>query len=171
MAGISHLDEVIDYKGKIINLLANSKEVVGLLLSNPNIDMTSPEAYAVRDNNMYDYDYVDETLTIAKPIIMVEAEVPNMSSPTMKNISVYVQIVVPKTMMKIDGKIFKGVKGNLKDNLARQIDLILNDNNFFGIGGLNTDSLRLAVVPDTLTSTMLTYRTVNFAKNRNVGND
>jgi len=169
MAGVSHLDEIIDYKKKIINLLGMSQKVVGLLLDNPDIDMTSSAAYDVFTNNLFDYDYVDSTATEAKSYIMVEVETV-ATSPTMKDVYTHVQIVVPKTTMKLNTTIFRGIKGNRKDNLARQVDLLLNNSDDFCIGKLQLSKVLLATVPETFTSTMLTYIVPDFGRNRKLGN-
>ena len=72
--------------------------------------------------------------------------------------------------MKLDTKKFKGVKGNRKDNLLRQIDLLLNNSDEFGIGRLSLQSVNVASVPKPYTSSMLTYSTSDFSRNRKVGN-
>ena len=165
MAGVSHLDEIVDFKRAIINALASSPDVVGLLLDDPNVDMESDEAYAVREENIFDYDYVDETQTTAKSYVMVEVEVPS-SGGTMKDLVIYVQVVVHKSLMTLDTTKFKGVKGNRKDNLIRQIDLLLNNSREFGIGKLLPESVTLARVPVRFSSTMLTYSCPNFSIDR-----
>lgn len=169
MAGISHLDEIIDYKKKVINLLGTSQDVVELLADIPDIDMNSDEAYEVFDDNLYDYDYIDETIQEYKSYVMVEAETV-YSSPTVKDVRLYVQIVVPKGDMKLDVRRFRGVKGNRKDNLARRIDLLLNNKDSFGIGRLVLRKVVQAPVPEKYTSTLLVYEIPNFARNRSLGN-
>jgi len=169
MATVSHLDEIVDYKKKVVNLLGTSQDVVGLILNNPSIDMNSDVAYSVFDNNLYDYDYIDETATQDRCYIMVETEA-TTTSPAMKDVYLHVQVVVPKSMMKLDAKIFKGIKGNRKDNLIRQVDLLLNNRDDFGIGRLQLMRVYIATVPTTFTSTMLTYQVPDFGRNRSVGN-
>jgi len=169
MAGVSHLDEIIDDKTKVINMLGTSQKVVGLLLDNPSIDMESDAAYAVFDNNFFDYDYVDDTLLTATALILVDVDVQATSS-TMDEANLYIQVVVSKGYMKLESTVFKGVKGNRKDNLTRQIDLVLRDSRDFGIGKLEFVSAITANVPDSLTSKLITYRIPNFGKDRKLGN-
>ena len=169
MAGKSHLDELIDYKEKVIDLLGQSKAIVGLILDNPNIDMESDAAYAVFDNNLFNYDYVDSTVQIAEPYIMVETR-SESTSPTMKDVYLLIQIVCPKLKMKLDGKIFKGVKGNRCDNLVRQIDLLLNNSKGFGIGRLELLDVDPASVPSKYSSKLITYKVPDFARDRSLGN-
>jgi len=170
MAIETHLDEIIDYKKIIINKIGLSKDVVALLTDNPLIDMDSDAAYDVFDKNLYDYNYVDDTQTADTSLVMVDVEVPSVPTGTIKDLYVFVQVVVPKAQMKLDATKFKGVKGNRKDNLLRQIDLLLNNSQEFGIGKLKLESVNVASVPDKYTSTLLTYSISDFARNRKVGN-
>lgn len=166
----THLDEIIDYKKDIIKKLGLSKEVVGLLLDDPDIDMGSDKAYKVFDDNLFDYNYVDDTQSSTKPLIMVDVEIASIPTDTIKDMYIFVQVAVPKLQMKLDGKKFTGVKGNRKDNLLRQIDLLLNNSLDFGIGRLKLDRVNVAVVPDSYTSTLLTYSISDFARRRGSGN-
>lgn len=166
----THIDELIDYKKIIINKLGLSQNVVSLLTDNPSVDMNSDEAYDVFDKNLFDYNYIDGTQTAATPLVMVDVEIPRVPTGTIKDLYVFVQVAVPKLQMKLDVSKFKGIKGNRKDNLLRQIDLLLNNSNEFGIGKLKLESLNVASVPDSYTSTLLTYSISNFARNRKVGN-
>ena len=170
MAIHTHLDEIIDYKKTIINKIGLSKDVVALLTDNPLIDMDSDVAYDVFDKNLYDYNYVDDTQTADTSLVMVDVEVPSVPTGTIKDLYVFVQVVVPKAQMKLDVTKFNGVKGNRKDNLLRQIDLLLNNSEEFGLGGLKLESVRIAAVPDKYTSTLLTYSISDFARDRAVGN-
>jgi len=170
MAIKTHLDEIIKYKDTIINTIGLSKEVVALLTDNPTIDMASDEAYNVFDKNLYDYNYVDNTQTSDTPLIMVDVEIPSVPTDTIKDLYVFVQVAIPKSQMTLDGKKFVGIKGNRKDNLLRQIDLLLNNKEGLGIGCLSLEGVGVAAVPDKYTSTLLTYSVSNFARDRAVGN-
>lgn len=170
MAGVSHLDEIIDYKKKVIDALGSSQTVVGLLLNNPTIDMSSDEAYSVFQNNLFDYNYINETPQQATALIMVEVEVPRVTSSTIKDMTLYLQIVVNKSYMELPKPAFKGIRGNRRDNLTRQIDLLLNDSRGFGIGRLQLQSVLVANVADGYTSHMLTYTIPDFAKDRKLIN-
>lgn len=169
MAKQTHLDELIDYSSLIISKLATSPEIVELMLDSPGIDVASEEAEKARER-MFDYDYIDDTVLSSGAYIMVDADMVDLPSGTIKELEVYVQIVVSKEFMTLDAKKFKGVKGNRRDNLARRIDLILNGSREFGIGRLQLASARTSSVPDAFTSKLLTYEVVDFAVDRSVGN-
>lgn len=170
MAGVSHIDEIIDFKKKVIDTLGISQAVTGLILDDPNIDMESDAAYSVFDNNLFNYNYVDDTQIQVSALIMVEVEILGVPTDTIKDLVVYVQTVVSKDYMQLNPKIFEGVRGNRRDNIARQVDLLLNNSKDYGIGRLSLDRVGIASVPDGYTSTLLTYTVTNFARNRKLGN-
>jgi len=168
MAVQTHLDQLIDYKSNIIRALLNSKDVVSLI-----VDKANPDIYGVdgdtASSHMFDYDYIDDTVLEAGAFVMVDCDMVAAPTGTIKDLEVYVQVVVSKLFMELDHKKFKGVKGNRCDNLSRQIDLLLNGSRDYGIGRLQLASARTANVPAAFTSRLLTYRIPDFARDRSVG--
>ena len=160
------LDDMTLYKEAIIRKIAASKNVIGLLVNDPMIDMDSDEANDIIDRNIFDYDYIDRTVQRSDAYIMVDSELDYPTSGTMNQWRVYVQIVCAKTFNSMDHKIFKGVSGNRRDNLAQEIDALLNGERFIGIGDLELLSAAPATVPDTFTSMLLTYRVHDFRRER-----
>lgn len=165
MANITHVDALINFSAKIIQKIAASQEVVGLMLNDPDILMTSEAALNIYDD-LYDYDYVDDTIDGDKALIMVDVDMLRQSSPTMSDYEIYVQVVCTKQYMKLTPSLFKGVRGNRRDNIVRYIDLLLNGSKEFGIGKLELKRVNTAVVPEKLTSKLLTYKVVDFAQDR-----
>ena len=170
MARITYLDELINYKAKIINTLGSSQEVMGLIADDPNIDLNSEEADRILTDNIKDFNYLSDTTQKASAFILVDVEIPKISSGTIKDMVAYVQVVVNKDYMKL-GDAFKGVKGNRKDNLVRQVDLLLNGQRGYGISRLDLEQVTVVSVPDTYTSTLLTYEVVDFNRNARRGNE
>ena len=160
------LDDMTLYKEAIIRKIAASQKVIGLLVNDPMIDMDSDEANDIIDRNIFDYDYIDRTVQRSDAYIMVDSELDYPTSGTMNQWRVYVQIVCAKTFNSMDHKIFKGVSGNRRDNLAQEIDALLNGERFIGIGDLELLSASPATVPDTFTSMLLTYRVHDFRRER-----
>ena len=160
------LDDMTRYKEAIIRKIAASQKVIGLLVNNPMIDMDSDEANDIIDRNIFDYDYIDRTVQRSDAYIMVDSELDYPTSGTMNQWRVYVQIVCAQTFNSMDHKIFKGVSGNRRDNLAQEIDALLNGERFIGIGDLELLSAAPATVPDTFTSMLLTYRVHDFRRER-----
>lgn len=160
------LDDMTLYKEAIIRKIASSQKVIGLLVNDPMIDMDSDEANDIIDRNIFDYDYIDRTVQRSDAYIMVDSELDYPTSGTMNQWRVYVQIVCAKAFNSMDHKIFKGVAGNRRDNLAQEIDALLNGERFIGIGDLELLSAAPASVPDTFTSMLLTYRVHDFRRER-----
>lgn len=136
----THIDELVDYPAKVILKLANDKNCIALLKNKTSINEDDVDDVLL--NNIFDFEYVDKTTTEAEAYIWVEADVPYISNRTIKGMAIYVTVACHKQFMKLDHKVFKGVIGNRRDNLARYIDLILNDNFDFGVGKLTLKSVK-----------------------------
>lgn len=167
MSNQTYLDELIEYKENVIGAIAGSQKVLALLSDDPDIEVDSEEADELIDRNIFDYDYVSETVKTSTAYIMVETEMTQPTSGTMNHWYIYVQIVVYKDYNALDKRAkFKGVKGNRRDNLAREIDLLLNGSREYGIGKLDLLHAAPASVPEEFTSTMLTYELSDTRKER-----
>ena len=165
MDKITHVDALINFSAKIIQKIAASQEVVGLMLNDPDILMTSEAALNIYDD-LYDYDYIDDTIDGDKALIMVDVDMLGQSSSTMSDYVIYVQVVCTKKYMKLTPSLFKGVRGNRCNNIVRQVDLLLNGSREFGVGKLELKAINTANVPKNLTSKLLTYKLVDFAHDR-----
>lgn len=166
MSDTRPLSDMTRYKEAVIRKIASSQEVIGFLLNDPNIDMDSDEANDIIDRNIFDYDYIDRTVQRADAYIMVDSELDYPTSGTMNQWRLYVQIVCAKTFNAFDHRIFRGVVGNRRDNLAESIDALLNGERFIGIGSLELLSASPATVPDTFTSILLTYKVHDFRREK-----
>lgn len=166
MSKQTFLDDLINYKENVIEAMTSSKDVMGLLANDPEIDLESSEAEDLVERNIFDYDYIDGTIERHDAYVMVDDELVEAASGTFNRWLLYVQIVCAKSFNDIDKKIFRGVKGNRRDNLAREIDLLLNGSRDFGIGKLVLTSVAPATVPDKFTSLMLTYEIYDYRAER-----
>lgn len=166
MSDNTYLDDLVRYKELIINELASSKEILGLLSNNPDIDPESDEAQALVANNIFDYGYIDTTVERSDAFIMVESELVKPSSSTINQWYIYVQVVCAKSYNNLDKKIFRGVQGNRRDNLVLEIDKLINGDREFGIGKLTLITVGPSSVPSTFTSSMITYDVNNFRRER-----
>jgi len=151
------LQDGVDYKQEVVKRLVSSQEVVGLLLNNPNIDLDSDEAVDSLDDLIFDFDYIDRTVERSNAFIMVDADMIMPTSGSFNMWELYVQIVCHKDYVRLDGKKFKGVVGNRRDNLMCEVDKLLNGSRMFGVGKLELKSATTAMVPDSFTSKLLTY--------------
>lgn len=161
------LDELVEYPAKVIQKIGTTKNIVALLADDASIDMDSDEADDVFDKYLFDYGYVDSTTTEARAFVCVEAELLRTPTPTVQDLRLYVTIICHKNYMKIDPSRFTGVIGNRRDNLVRNIDIVLNGSDIFGIGLLTLDSVKTVSSPTGFTARELTYKIADF-KNKGV---
>lgn len=166
MSKNTYLDDLIIYKENVIHALATSQSVMGLLANNPSLNLESDTAENLLERNIFDYDYIDGTVERHDAYIMVDSELVQPVSGTFNKWYLYVQIVCAKSFNDINKKMFRGVKGNRRDNLAREIDLLLNGSREYGVGKLVLLSASPANVPDKFTSLLLTYEILDFRNER-----
>lgn len=158
----TYIDELIDFKNTAVRKLGNSQEVVGLILDKPDIDMESDEALAVVGRDILDHSYCDDTLVEVRALIFVEAAVIKNVTTQMRRDEIDVHIIVDRQYMPLDPAKFKGVRGNRRDNLARQVNQLLQESDDFGIGSLTLIDCEPFVVPKGYSGLILRYRTADF---------
>lgn len=132
----TYLDEMIEYPAKVIQRLCESKEVVALIKNKKIDQVTEDDIDEIMDKNIFDYQYVDDTVSEACAYVMVEADCSNVSNKQIKEMKLYVTVACHKGFMQLNTKLFPKFQGNRRDNLVRYIDKELNDQQFFGIGTL-----------------------------------
>lgn len=167
MAKLTHLDSIVEFKDTVIQKLATSQEVIGLILDKPDIDVNSEDAEAVY-KHLYSYDYLDDTVSTDSADIAIDVDLYEKPTGTEAKYYLYVQIICNKGYMGI--KNFKGLKGNRRDNLARFVDKMLNGSRDFGIGRLDLVRAETTNVPYRFTCKTLTYEIHGFAQNRELLN-
>lgn len=158
----SSIDELINFTYKARQAIINDQRIMALLSDNPSIDLEDEEADDIICR-VKDHDYVDETCLTANAYIIIESEMLNLDTKTMKSMGLYVQIICSKKFMDLSPKLFPGVKGNRRDNIARLINNLLNSNEGFGVGALELASATISSVPTGYTSRLLTYKVPSFA--------
>lgn len=162
MAGLTHLDEMVDYKYEILSKLQGNQMVMGIMADNPDIDLDSADAEELCRNHFHDYLFIFDTVETARADIMVESSVLDVDG-SIKTMEIYVQISVSANYMQMS---YPGIKGNRLDNLCRYVDLALRGSRDFGIGRLQLDDCTIDAVPDDFVSKMLVYRIPDFAEDR-----
>ena len=162
MAHKSDIDEIVDFSYKIRSKIIQNQEVMALISDNPNYDPDGDEADTY-ESHVLDHYYNDETGLSAGAYVLVDTDMVDLPTPTMKKIFVYVAVVCTKGYMSMDPKRFRGVKGNRRDNIARLINNMLDDSLEFGVGDLQLTSAMLGSVPTGYTSRILTYEVPNYA--------
>lgn len=163
MAG---LKDVIEYKYDVINEIANCQEVMGLMFDDPNIDMDGDLVYNVRNDNLVDHSFTDDTWTQEKTAIFVECKLTDMQSITVNKMAIIIQIISPNSYIKLDRKKFKKRKGNRNDNIAVSIANLLDGEDCGEIGSTigEIELVECAPVaaPNGFSSVQLVFSASNF---------
>jgi len=123
---VAHLSEFTEYKKLVAKLIVNDAECVELITGKKNTPL--PAASLINDQ-VFLYDYVDETTTEAKVFVCVEVDDGLVRGPHVQEIDLFVYVAVPTSMMNMSGEI-------RRDALAQRIDRLLNGNLDFGFGKL-----------------------------------
>lgn len=135
---------------------------MSLLVDTPNVDMNDDKVFTAYDKQIFDYSFIEDTQLIEKSFILIEVETNRRPTGTCRDMSVFIQVICHKNNMKLTG--FKGVKGNRRDNLARQIAQLLEGHKYFGIGRLQLTNCNAVPVPTPYSSIMLEFSVPDFVK-------
>lgn len=164
---LTHQDQLVDYNQRICNKILSSQAVMALIANDPDLDLDSPSS-AEWEEHVIDHAWVDDTVQEAGAFVTVDVDVTDMSSGTIKDMRVYVEVLVSKNYMHLTPTLFKGVKGNRRDNIVRQIDLLLNGSYEFGIGRLDASNIRTVTTANKFSGKLITYVVSDFARARNL---
>lgn len=165
MSKVSHIDELIDYNQLVVNRILSSQEVMAFISNNPTINIDGPEMEEWEEH-VIDHAWVDETVQEAGAFVTVDVDIPDVMNGTIKDMRVYVQVLVSKNYMKLSPSLFKGCKGNRRDNIVRHIDLLINGSRDFGIGRLDLTNVRTVNVANKFAAKLMTYEVADFARDR-----
>lgn len=154
----TYIDELVTYPAKVIQKISSDKTCVGLILNKAPSDIVEEDFDKVLDENIFDYNYVDNTTDTSAAYIWVEAEIPSVVNNTIKNMRIYVTIACHKQYMTLKSPHFAGFMGNRRDNIARYVDKLLQQSEVFGIGKLSLIScLAQSSTGGAFTGRLLTY--------------
>ena len=157
------LQDIVQYKHEIMKALKNDQRLISLLADVPDIDMNSDKAYEVMDNNFYDYSFSDNTFQEDKAVVFVEVSMARRPSVQFKGMKVQIQVLCNKGFAKLDGKVFRGVLGNRRDNIAIAIADVLDRSDEFGIGELILTTCEPTATPIGFTGIGMVFDAVDFA--------
>lgn len=165
MANKTHLDQLIDFKEDIIDAMVSDKELMGLVFDDPDIDLECDDVFNIRETNIFDHSYSDDTVQSDNVLILVETGLTGVLSKEVNSFEVVVQVIVARNFMKLDTRRFKGLRGNRRDNVVRRIDMILHDMRI-SIGRLTLVDCGPVDVPKGFTSMRMVFTCDDFSRNR-----
>ena len=162
MPRMTNIDELLDFSYQVRSLIIQDQGIMALIANDPEYDPDGEDAEKY-EAQVKDHNYVDETTLEANAYVVIETEMSSLDSPTMGTMYVYVTVILSKKYMDLDPRLFKGMKGNRRDNIARRINLLLNNNRDFGVGDLHLTSATIGSVPTGFTARVLAYRVPTYA--------
>lgn len=145
MDNSSYIEDLINYKSIIINKLLTSQDIIGLIANDPNIEINS-ESAAQWKNHIYDYNFLCDSFQTSGAYIIVEIDLADVSK-SMGILKINIIIICSNDYITLDKTKFSDLSGNRKDNIAKQIDKLLNGSREFGIGKLQPKYNRTVPVP------------------------
>lgn len=153
------LDELGDYKQKIVSLFFGSQDIIDLLLPKKNPNYTvQQQIFGYKDENgnvvfkgqLFPYFYTDGTGEEARTFVLVETDAPTIDdNGIFKTINLYIYEFTDLSLVRLtDAEIVKyskkGYKGVCRtDVLAMAINRVLSDNNTFGLSGLKLKNIKV----------------------------
>ena len=158
----TYLDQIVEYPAKVMLRLAEDKYCTGLLTNKAFNEVGEDDIDTAADEFIKDYQYVDDTVQQVAAYIWVEMEVNRVDNKTMKGIRLYVSVACHKIYMNLIRQMFKGIKGNRRDNLGRFVDNVLNNYEFLGLGALKLHSVRTVTPINSFTIREITYEIPDF---------
>ena len=142
-----NLSEFVSYKKTIGQLLYSDRKLVDLLTNTTN--KTLPARDLV-NNQIWYYDYIDETVTDAKCYLCLEVDDVATKTPAVTSFQLYIWVIVPKSLMNMDGNI-------RRDAIASRIDELINGKVGEWFGTAERNPSKRQRVNTTFRARLLTY--------------
>lgn len=147
------LDELFDYKNKLMEELCKNENIVRMITNNDEAEVPS---HNLPYTQIFPFEYVPETADDGKSYICFDVDIMRVPNRTIYLPVIYIWIYSHKSRLRLS----KG--GLLLDEVSKEIDKMLNGSRFYGMGELKLNSVRrFAPITDYLGRT-LTYHTVDF---------
>lgn len=151
------LDELFEYKNKIMEILCSNEKIIKLITKNDNATIPSKTA---QYNQIFPYEYIPETVDNATTFICFDVDVPYVENKTFLDPEIYIWVFTHKSNMKIEG-------GGVRiDDICVEINNELNGNREIGLGELDLRSVgRFMPIVD-YQGRVLTYQARDFNRGR-----
>lgn len=147
------LDELFDYKSRLMQDLLTNKEIVKLLDDNEK-GVPNPEELIYKQ--LFPYEYVPETVTQGQTFICCDVDIQRVESKTFLRPTLYIWIFTHKSKMRLP-------EGGVRvDKLCSEIAKKINGSRYYGLGELEfASSRRFAPITD-YQGKVLTFQTRDF---------
>lgn len=167
MVILANMKELTEYPDIIVQKIINSKPIIKLLHNKQQVEV--PDDSVIYDK-VYPYDYIPDVINDESAFVCVDSDIVKVSNNIVKAVDIYIYIFVHYKLMKLPN--FFKTKGNRRDKLADEIDMLLNGSRDFGIGKLNLMSARrVRSNARDYTGRLLVYRASDFNQDRSLINE
>lgn len=147
------LDELFDYKSRIMQDLLTNKEIVKLLDDNEK-GVPNPEELIYKQ--LFPYEYVPETVTQGQTFICCDVDIQKVMSKTFLAPYLYIWVFTHKSKIRLrDG----GVR---TDKLCAKIAEELNGSRYYGLGELELSSAKRFYPIEDYLGRVLTFNATDF---------
>lgn len=147
------LDEFFNYKNTLMKDLCCSDSVISLIVDNEGGE--SPK-HSLAYSKIYPYEFIPETVDDAQTFICFDVDIASVINKTYYTPVLYVWVFTHKSKMHLPSG---GVRA---DQLAVEINKILNGSRYYGLGELDLHSVgRFSPITD-YQGRVLTYYALDF---------
>lgn len=147
------LDELFDYKSRLMQDLLTNKEIVKLLDDNEK-GVPNPEELIYKQ--LFPYEYVPETVTQGQTFICCDVDIQKVMSKTFLAPYLYIWVFTHKSKIRLrDG----GVR---TDKLCAKIAEELNGSRYYGLGELELSSAKRFYPIEDYLGRVLTFNATDF---------
>ena len=147
------LDELFDYKSRLMQDLLTNKEIVKLLDDNEK-GVPNPEELIYKQ--LFPYEYIPETVTQGQTFICCDVDIQKVMSKTFLAPYLYIWVFTHKSKIRLrDG----GVR---TDKLCAKIAEELNGSRYYGLGELELSSAKRFYPIEDYLGRVLTFNATDF---------
>ena len=124
---MAYLSELTEFKRKIANLIVNDEMLVELISGKKGTLLPAAELIG---QNVFLYDYVDDTLKDARTLVCIETDELDRTSPTARDFELHIYVSVHKSQMNY---VDEDGRGQVRrDMICSRIDALLNNRTDMG---------------------------------------
>lgn len=152
-----NLNELYDYKNKLVCGLCSDDEIVKLVTNN---DKATVPNQKLPYTQVFPFQFVPETTDNATTFICLDVDIPEVLNKTFLNPVIYIWIFTHKSLLRLP-------EGGVRtDRLSTEVNRLLNGSRIFGLGELNLQSVGRFVPISDYQGRVLTYSAKDFNRSR-----
>lgn len=125
------LEELFDYKNLLMKELCSNAEIVKLLTGD---DDSAVPNFDLPYSQVYPFEYVPETEDRGRSFICFDVEIAQVYNKTFYVPVIYIWVLVHKGGLRTNDKRLR------LDEIAKEVDKMLNGSRYYGLGALELDS-------------------------------